>query len=141
MNPVNLDDQNFTWLVLESYYGELEANQRYLKMADLAPSEEARRIVYMNAQDESRHAEAFEEIYEQLTGKEPPPDSTGMKTPQAGATFDELLQLQLFDEYADARKYKNMYLMTANPVYRDILFNAAQDELRHVLLDNYLLNY
>jgi len=140
MDSVYMDRQKFTQLVLESCYDELEANRRYLKMTGLAPSEEARRIVYMNAQDEAGHAEAFACIYEQLTGKRPP-GNAATETPQTAETFIGLLQSQLVDEYADVRKYKNMYLMTDNPVYRDILFQTGQDEMRHVLLDIYILNY
>lgn len=129
---------SFTELVLSSYYAELGAYARYMRMAGLAPTEEARRIVFMNAQDEFRHAEAFEQIYQELTGMQPPAGGMPLVNQEA-ESFTGLLRLQLADELADTAKYKNMYLMTTNPRYREILFSAAQDELRHAMLDTYLL--
>jgi len=132
-----MSDVTFAELVLDSYYDELGAYARYMRMAGLAPTEEARRIVTMNAQDEFRHAESFEDIYKELTGAQPPP--RGMYVTDPEESFEGLLRLQLADELADTAKYKNMYLMTTNPGYRDILFGAAQDELLHTMLDTYLL--
>ena len=132
-----MSGKTFANLILESYYAELEAYARYMRMAGLAPTEEARRIVTMNAQDEFRHAESFEDIYQELTGMRPP--AAGMYATDREESFAGLLRIQLADELADTAKYKDMYLMTTNPEYRRILFGAAQDELRHALLDTYLL--
>lgn len=135
-----MDSGIFLNLVLESYYDELAASHNYLLMAEKAPTEEARRIHIQSSRDEYRHAENFQEIYEDLTGKEPSPtDLQPISTEQT--SYVDNLKDQLFDEYTDTNKYKYMYLLTANSEYRNTLFNAMQDELTHTLLDTYLLNY
>ncbi|WP_034424853.1 ferritin family protein [Thermanaerosceptrum fracticalcis] len=130
----------FTQLILESYFAEMQAHHHYMTMAQMAPTEEARHIMMMNAQDEHRHAEAFEKIYEELTGTEPRDTGMHMMPVNENMTFLDHVRMQLFDEYADFRKYKDMYLMTDNPEYRDTLFNAMHDEFRHAMLLTYLLN-
>lgn len=130
---------NMARLVLDSFYAELGAYQYYLRIAQLAPTEEARRIATNNAQDEYRHADVFEDIYEEMTGREPA--RTGMMViPENGnMTYESLLRTQLLDEHADYKKYSVMSLATDNPEYRRIFYATAQDEFRHALLDTYLL--
>lgn len=129
----------FAQLILESFYAELDAYQRYLRIAELAPTEEARRITTANAQDEYRHADEFEDIYEELTGMEPSMSGMTMMTETGEVSFQSLLRTQLLDEHADYKKYSEMSMASENPEYRRILYAAAQDEFRHALLDTYLL--
>ncbi len=135
-----MDSGNFLNLVSDSYYNELAASQNYLIMAEKAPTEEARRLHLQSSQDEYRHAEDFEEIYLNITGKEPSPSNLQPISAQQ-RSYIEYLMDQLFDEWKDANKYKYMYLLTTNPEYCDPLFNATLDEITHTLLDTYLINY
>ncbi len=132
--------ERFTDMILESYYAEMQAHHHYIMMAQMAPTEEARQIMTMNAHDEHSHAQAFAAIFKELTGTEPPHKGMQMMPMQGTMSFMEHVRMQLFDEYADFEKYKNMYLMTDNPQYRDTLFDAMHDELRHAMLLTYLLD-
>jgi len=134
-----MERNNLASQVLESFYAELGAYQRYLRIAELAPTEEARRIATANAQDEHRHADEFEEIYEELTGREPAMSGLTMLPENGEGDYLTLVRQQLLDEHADFRKYSQMALATDNPEYQRVFYAAAQDEFRHALLDTYLL--
>lgn len=135
-----MNNNTFTQLILDSYYDEIGAYNIYRYLADLAPTEEARRIYITNSQDEFSHAQQFKKIYNELTGNEPPENEENNEEENLQSmSYRDILRMQINDEHVDFRKYKDMYLMTNNPIYRDILFNAAYDELLHSMLDTYLL--
>lgn len=130
----------FSELVLQSYYAELEAYRHYNLLASMSSTENERRIMIMNAKDEFNHAMGFKEIYQELTSTEPLPLEMYQEMEQAegNRSFQNHLRRQIFDEWADFKKYKDMYLRTNNLVFQKIIFNAQQDEFRHALLDTYV---
>lgn len=136
MNNTN----TFPEMVLQSYCAELEAYRHYNLLAGMSSTENERRSMVMNAKDEFNHAIGFKEIYQKLTSAEPLPLEMYQEMEQVGGngSFQNHLRRQIFDEWADFKKYKKMYLLTNNPVFQKIIFNAQQDEFRHALLDTYV---
>lgn len=130
----------FANMILDSIQAEMGAHHRYMTLAQMAPTQEARNFMLMNARDEHAHAEAFAEIYEDLTGREPAiemaPNHADMNQ---NMSFTDLLRMQLRDEHNDFAKYAGMMTMTDNPNHRNVLFKAQHDELRHAMIDTSLL--
>jgi rubrerythrin len=131
---------SFPEMILGSYYAELAAYRHYNLLAGMSSTEHDRRIMIMNANDEYNHAIGFKKIYQELTGTEPPPLEMyqTIEQPEGNRSFPNHLRQQIFAEWADFKKYKEMYLLTNNPVFQKIIFNAQQDEFRHALLNTYV---
>lgn len=130
----------FADMILHSVQAEMGAHHRYMTLAQMAPTQEARNLMIMNARDEHTHAEAFSNMYEDLTGREPAMEMTPSHSEMnQNMSFTDLLRMQIHDEHNDFAKYGRMMTMTDNPDYRDRIFRAHKDELRHAMIDTYLL--
>lgn len=119
--------------------GELEDAAYYQALADIAPNPFARGIILEFSQDEREHAYEFQQAYEALTDRTYKPPGE-MEYEFEIDNYIDSLEKSVLKETNDYKKYKEYYLMTNNPVLRDIFFNAMHDEDYHATRELYLIH-
>ncbi len=118
---------------------ELKAAAYYQALADIAPNPFAGGIILEFSQDEREHAYEFQQAYKVLSDRPFTPPGE-MEYEFEIENYIESLEERVLEETNDYKKYKEYYLMTNNPVLRDIFFNAMHDEDYHATRELYLIH-
>ncbi|MCO7175791.1 ferritin-like domain-containing protein [Sporolactobacillus kofuensis] len=115
--------------ILGSIKGEATGVDFYTRLAAAAPTPEMRNAILANRRDEEEHFRLFSGLYARLTGQQP----VYQITPVQFSSFREGLKIAYRDELEDYEKYRNYYLMTQDPMLRDVFLRAFTDEIKHAI--------
>lgn len=123
-------DEGFQPLVDEickSIKGEAEAINFYTRLLKIAPNKKHREDIKHALNDERIHLRYFTGLYRQLTGAQP-----FYKTEKARfSNYYDGLKKAFYDEIEAYEMYRDIYLMTNDPMIRDIYLKAFTDEMEH----------
>ncbi|MFC0189946.1 ferritin family protein [Fictibacillus aquaticus] len=122
-------------IIKESISGEANGSAYYKKLSQLAPNPYAKKTLEKMSKDEYEHYQMFSQAYQYLTGQQVQPD---MK-PVNIKNYRQGLLEAFEDEITDYEKYRDTYLMTQNPLIRDLFFRPMSDEIKHATRINFLL--
>lgn len=84
------------------------------------------------AADELKHKKMLEELYEDLTGKNPPQESYRGETTR-GKGCAELIAERIKEELEGAKMYRTMYFAMPEQRGKNLLFEIMTDEIFHAL--------
>ncbi len=113
--------------VYEAIVGEATAIEFYSRLLKEAPNELNREFIQETINDETKHLEAFSQLYQHLTGQQP---HYSIK-PVQYSSYKEGLLIAMKDELKAAHFYKTMINSNTDPLVRDTFFFAMVDELEH----------
>lgn len=115
--------------------GEYSAINCYQQLAELAPTEEARKQILEIRQDEIRHYQIFSHIYFMLTGKQ----HTPQMTEQCKSVYTEGLRASFKDEQETTDFYLDIAQKTTDPYIKEQFHRASSDEQNHAVWFLYFL--
>ncbi|SDO06807.1 ferritin family protein [Acetanaerobacterium elongatum] len=115
---------------------ELKDAALYRELAKKAPVDDAMMLLEF-AQDEQRHAEEFQCIYQTMNGC---PYAPNVQAPNLNAPYRDILLRRVLDESNDYRKYGDQNLLCPNSPLRNAYCQAQTDENVHALRLLYMLN-
>lgn len=120
--------------VTKAIIGEAHAYEYYEKLADLAPNEEYKKIIYKIRDDEAKHFNWFSEILQRLGGQQP-------EIPQGELpkNFKEGLKYAIRDELEAVAFYRDIAYTYRDPFIRMPFWHASHDEQRHASWLQYML--
>ncbi|MEC3885312.1 ferritin family protein [Halobacillus sp. HZG1] len=130
-------DQSIVKDIEKAINGEYSAIACYNKLADLAPTQQARQQIYEIRQDEIRHYEAFTSIYKQLTGKQPSPKIDAPCSEQ----YREGIDAAFIDEQKTTDFYHEIERKAQDLSIKETFRQAAADEQNHAVWFLYFLSH
>lgn len=115
--------------VLDGIKAEATAIEFYTRLAEIAPTSEAKADILHALDDEKIHLQKFSELYLRLTGMQPIYQivPVSFNSFQDGAREAYRTELEAYEEY------RNAYLMTQDPIIRDVFLRAFTDEIEHAI--------
>lgn len=131
------NDQSLVKDVEKAINGEYSAIACYNKLADLAPTQQARQQIYEIRQDEIRHYEAFSNIYKQLTGKQPSPKITEPCPDQ----YMDGIEAAFVDEQKTTDFYYEIERKAQDLSIKETFRQAGADEQNHAVWFLYFLSF
>ena len=136
--PNALLDRKLLEMIAHAAAGEAAAVEYYNRLSGMLIAADDKKTVHNIALDEAKHLRLFEELYFNLSGLRMPPLEPSEAKPshnrQPEGSFPAIFEERLHDELGDVEFYRQIYFALANLEYRDILFEAITDELRHAQL-------
>jgi rubrerythrin len=123
------NDQSLVKDIEKALNGEYSAIACYNKLADRAPTNEARKQILEIREDEIRHYEAFRNILRQLTGKEPSPKITE-SCPEG---YKEGVLASFKDEQKTTDFYYEIERKAQDISIKETFRQAAADEQNHAV--------
>jgi len=129
-------DESLNNNIAKAINGEYSAVQCYEQLAKLAPTAEVREQISEIRKDEMKHLNAFSQIYQSLTGKQP--------TPQISEECPDDFNVGIRAAFKDEQETVDFYLdiadSTQNPYIRRVFKRAAADEQNHAVWFLYYLS-
>ncbi|CAM3092757.1 ferritin family protein [Sporolactobacillus spathodeae] len=115
--------------VLDGIKAEATAIEFYSRLSEIAPTTEAKADILHALDDERIHLQKFTELYLRLTGRQPSYQIVPItfNSFQEGAREAYRTELEAYEEY------RNAYLMTQDPIIRDVFLRAFTDEIEHAI--------
>lgn len=123
------NDQSLVKDIEKALNGEYSAIACYNKLADRAPTNEAREQILEIREDEIRHYEAFRNIFRQLTGKEPSPKITE----PCPENYREGILASFKDEQKTTDFYYEIERKAQDISIKETFRQAAADEQNHAV--------
>ncbi|KAB2952669.1 ferritin-like domain-containing protein [Heliorestis acidaminivorans] len=113
--------------IAKAIVDEFQAVQFYTRLAELAPTMEARQIIRDILAEERRdHYRTFVDIYRSLTNRQPKVSAGPLP-----ATYAAGLQMAIRDELQSVANYQAISEMATDPYISKVFSSAAMDEQRH----------
>lgn len=122
--------------IAKAISGEYSAVQCYAKLAQMAVNPGEREQITEIRQDEIRHYQQFNQIYMNLTGRQPDPKIME----ECPNTYKKGLDFAFKDEQNTVDFYLDIAEQTTDPSIKDIFKRAAADEQHHAVWFLYFLN-
>jgi rubrerythrin len=123
-------------VIANALMGETEDQLFYQFLMGEAPDDEEKDIIKGIRDNEMKHYKMFNQMYFELTGKQPSPP-TEMKFEQP-KSYCEGLQKALMGEQNAVVKYRKILFAMQNRRHINMITEIITDELRHLGLYNYL---
>ncbi|TBL81736.1 ferritin-like domain-containing protein [Paenibacillus thalictri] len=106
-----------------------EMAQTYLRLLEMAPTDdEAERIETM-LREENKHFGLFESMYKELRGHTP----KVRPEPVFFETYRDGLQAAVHRERTAIKQFRDTYLLTPSPRIRDVFFLTLYDKWDHIV--------
>ncbi|MEG1551318.1 MAG: ferritin family protein [Oscillospiraceae bacterium] len=125
---------------LQTYItAELGDAALYIALSKIAPTEMAKKLLLEFSADEKSHADMFNKIYSQITGRKFEPTIPPIVL---SGTYCDILKDRILDESGDYRKYDRHFVNTNKNMsaLRWTYYLAKTDENVHAIRLMYLLN-
>jgi rubrerythrin len=125
-------------LILEALGDETHDRMFYEYLLQIAPDRKQCKIIESIRNDEIKHFEMFQIIYEEITC-EPPcePQEYEFKEPKS---YCDAIEKALFGELKAVEVYRKIMFGLCSQRHRDMLFEIITDELKHSVKWNFLYN-
>lgn len=122
--------------ILKAIKAEAEATDFYQRLSRFAPNQKHRDDIMHALEDERIHLRQFTNLYVRLTGCQPvyKPERKMFQT------YIEGLKMAYRDELEAYEHYRNIYLLTRNPMIRDVFFRGFTDEIEHAVRFGFLIS-
>lgn len=115
---------------------ELGNSMLYRVLARMAPDRNGKQLLMEFAEDEQAHAEKFQKIYRNMTGRSYNPE---IEPPDISMGYRKIVLDRILDESGDFRKYNRDYAEECkNMKLKKAYYNAAVDENVHAQRLSYL---
>ncbi|QPA33093.1 ferritin-like domain-containing protein [Anoxybacillus caldiproteolyticus] len=121
--------------ILDAIKSEAAAIDFYTRLIRLAPNAQHQNDIRHALEDEKIHLKQFTELYINLTGQQPVYNVE--KT--TFHSYEEGLKIAYKDELEAYEEYRNSYLLTQDPLIRDVFFKAFTDEIEHAIRFGFLI--
>jgi rubrerythrin len=116
---------------LEKYIQyELQDSAYYAKLAQLAPNDQAKKIILELSKDEKLHAQNFQQLYFMLTNRYFKPNPL---SPIKINAYEDALKIRILAETKDYKKYGEQYLKAPSKDIQDLFFVTKTVEAQHAM--------
>lgn len=123
--------------IQEHIYAELYNEEVYRQMAEMAPTDEHRKLLLEFARDDRSHADELTKIYRSLFVEDYSPVLPPIKL---SGTYQENLRKRVLEESESFRTYDRQYRSTNNTALKNAYYRARADDNVHTSRLLYLLN-
>ena len=149
MSPVNMMPNNnfyqnhqvypdYIKLIAEAATSEKNDELFYDYLISIAPTEQDKQIIRDIRNDEKKHNIMFKQLYVELTGSAPAPQTNNQDEFEKPKSFCDGIKKALFGELQAVDKYQRILSELRNIKHVNMLIEIITDELKHSSKYNYL---
>lgn len=128
-------DRKLIDLLKEAMLDERKDHRKYRKMMEMTDNKEIIEQIHYAYEDEAKHYDMFQEIYEELTGND---IQVQLPEQEHLGRFIDAIKSSINGELEAVELYREIRAMLRGKKYRDMLYEIITDEQEHATRFVYL---